>query len=160
MASGAGPGPAVALDGGGLLRSQICTPAAGMVAGQCLRVIVPLRGEVVQFKGRAQLRRPRQGGTKVPILLHRQHACSSDAQIQFHSVHPSHLPWGRVCPLWKVADGPVFNRRRPAIEPPIRYIIAPPFTRATAVKSVDPKNRKEASVHSGNVKDGYVGDFF
>ena len=24
------------------------------------------------------------------------HACSSDAQIQFHSVHPSHLPWGRV----------------------------------------------------------------
>ena len=32
--------------------------------------------------------------------------------------------------------------------------------RATAVKSVDPKNRKEASVHSGNVKDGYVGDFF
>ena len=64
------PGPAVALDGGGLLRSQICTPAAGMVAGQCLRVIVPFRGEVVQFKGRAQLRRPRQGGTRVPILLH------------------------------------------------------------------------------------------
>ena len=28
----------------------------------------------------------------------------------------------------KVADGPVFNRRRPAIEPPTRYIIAPPFT--------------------------------
>ena len=27
-----------------------------------------------------------------------------------------------------MADGPVFNRRRPAIEPPIRYIIAPPFT--------------------------------
>ena len=26
------------------------------------------------------------------------HACSSDAQIQFHSVHPSHLPWGRVVP--------------------------------------------------------------
>ena len=27
-------------------------------------------------------------------------------------------------------DGPVFNRRRPAIEPPTRYIIAPPFTLA------------------------------
>lgn len=64
-------GPAVALDGGGLLRSQICTPAAGMAAGQCLRAIVPIWGEVVQSRRRAQIRRPRRHGTKVPILLQR-----------------------------------------------------------------------------------------
>ena len=34
------------------------------------------------------------------------HACSSDAQIQFHSVHPSHLPWGRVVPYgrWRTVQ--------------------------------------------------------
>ena len=34
------------------------------------------------------------------------HACSSDAQIQFHLVHPSHLPWGRVVPygMWRTVQ--------------------------------------------------------
>ena len=38
------------------------------------------------------------------------HAGSSDAKIQFHLVHPSHLPWALGIALWKVVDGPVFKR--------------------------------------------------
>ena len=56
------------------------------------------------------------------------YAGSSDAQIQFHSVHPSHLPWGRVVPYGRWRTVQFSTAVRPAIEPPTRYIIAPPFT--------------------------------
>ena len=56
------------------------------------------------------------------------HAGSSDAKIQFHLVHPSHLPWALGIALWKVVDGPVFKRLQQAFEPSTRYTLSPPFT--------------------------------
>ena len=58
------------------------------------------------------------------------HAGSSDAKIQFHQVHPSHLPWALGIALWKVTDGPVFKRLQPVFEPSTRYTLSPPFTRS------------------------------
>ena len=52
------------------------------------------------------------------------HAGSSDAKIQFHLVHPSHLPWALGIALWKVADGPVFKRHQQAFEPSTRYTLS------------------------------------
>ena len=56
------------------------------------------------------------------------HADSSDAQVQLHLVHPSHLPWALGIALSKVADDPVFKRVQPAFEPSTRYTLLPPFT--------------------------------
>ena len=64
------PGAAVALDGCGLLRYQRWTPTAEWRAGHFLRAIVPIRGEVVEFKGRAQLWRPRAEGQLDNTLPH------------------------------------------------------------------------------------------
>ena len=56
------------------------------------------------------------------------HTGSSDAQIQPHLVHPSHLPWALGIALWKVADGPVFKRVQLTFEPSTRYTLLPSFT--------------------------------
>ena len=42
------------------------------------------------------------------------YAGSSDAQIQFHPVHPSHLPWGRVVPYerWRTVQFSTAVHRR------------------------------------------------
>ena len=40
----------------------------GLRIGHFLREIVPNRAEVIQFRGRAQLRRPRRNETKAPIM--------------------------------------------------------------------------------------------
>ena len=63
------PWPATPLRQGGPLGCHGVAPKSICRLGHFLRAIVPIRGEVVQFKEWAQLRGPRPRGTFVPILM-------------------------------------------------------------------------------------------